>query len=92
MHRVHDTIIRHRNCLHLCLDLLAEDVLERHGVGGEFGDTLAQLLDGHLVLVEVEAEVGLVINVRLLRDVKRAGVGCIQLLGDRVLRVEELLE
>jgi hypothetical protein len=77
---------------HLCLNLLAEDVLERHRVGGELGNALAQLLDGHLVLVEEEAELGLVVNVRLLLKVERAGLGRIQLLGDIVLRVVELLE
>ena len=76
----------------LCLDLLAQDVLEGDGVGGEFRDTLAELLDGHLVLVEVEAEVGLVVDVGLLLDVERAGVLGDELLGDVVLRVVELLK
>jgi hypothetical protein len=65
---------RYRSRPHLCLNLLAKDVLERHGVGCKLGNTLAELLNGHLVLVEVEAEVGLVVNVRLLLEVERAGV------------------
>jgi hypothetical protein len=76
----------------LSLDLLAQDVLEGDGVGGEFRDTLAQLLDSHLVLVEEEAELGLVVDVGLLFDVERSGVAGVELLGDRVLRVVELLK
>jgi hypothetical protein len=76
----------------LSLDLLAEDVLEGDGVSSEFRDTLAELLDGHLVLVEVEAELGLVVDVRLLLEVQLASVLCDELLGDLVLRVVELLE
>ena len=77
---------------HLCLNLGLEGILEGDGISGELADTLAELVNGHWVLVEVEAEVGLVVNVRLLLQVERAGVGRIQLLGDRVLRVVELLE
>lgn len=50
-------------------ELLLEDVLEGHSIGGELADTFAELLDGHLVLVEVEAEVGLVVDVGLLLEV-----------------------
>lgn len=67
---------------HLCLDLALDDILERDGIGGELADTLAQLLDGHLVLVEVEAEQRLVLEVRLLLDVERGGGRGVQLLGD----------
>ena len=77
--------------LHL-LDLLAEDVLEGNGISSEFRDTLAELLGGHLVLVEVEAEGSLVVDVALLLDVERAGVGSIELLRDGVGGVVELLE
>lgn len=45
------------------LDLLLEDVLERLGISSKLGDALAQLLDGHLLLVEVEAEERLVVDV-----------------------------
>ena len=58
----------------LCLNLLAQNVLQRHSVSSEFGDTLAQLLDSHLLLVEVKAEVGLAVDIRLLLDVERLGV------------------
>lgn len=67
------------------MDLLAEDVLKGDGVSGEFRDTLAELLDGHLVLVEVEAEIGLVVDVGLLLDVELAGILGDELLGDVVL-------
>lgn len=69
----------------LSLNLLAEDVLEGNGISRELGDTLAQLLDGHLVLVEPEAELGLIVDVALLLDVERAGVLGDELLGDVVL-------
>lgn len=72
--------------------LLLEDVLEGDGIGGELADTLAQLLDGHLVLVEVESEEGLVADVGLLLDVEGRGLGSVELLGDGIVGVEELLE
>lgn len=74
------------------LNLLAEDVLEGDGISGELGDTLAELLGGHLVLVEVEAEGSLVVDVALLLNVERVGVGGIELLGDGVGGVVELLK
>jgi len=40
------------------LELLLEDILEGDGVSSELADTLAELVDGHGVLVEVEAEEG----------------------------------
>lgn len=67
------------------LDLLAQDVLEGNGISGELGDTLTELLDGHLVLVEVEAELGLVVDVALLLNVELAGVLGDELPGDVVL-------
>lgn len=76
----------------LSLNLLSQNVLERLGVSGELGDTLAQLLDGHLLLVEVESEVGLTVDVCLLLDVERVGVGRIELLGHLILGVVQLLE
>lgn len=45
------------------LELLLEDILEGDGVSSELADTLAELVDGHGVLVEVEAEEGLVVKV-----------------------------
>lgn len=76
----------------LCLNLLAEDVLEGDGVSSEFRNALAELLDGHLVLVEVEAEGSLVVDVALLLNVERVGVGGVELLGNGLGRVVELLE
>lgn len=72
--------------------LALEGSLEGVGVGGELADTLAQLLDGHLVLVEVEAEGGLVVDVGLLLDVEGGGGGSVELLGDGLGGVEEILE
>jgi hypothetical protein len=77
---------------HLLLQLRLDDALEGDGVGRELADTFPELLDGHLVLVEVEAEVGLLVDVRLLLDVERGGAGGIELLGDGGVRVKELLE
>ena len=45
------------------LELLLEDILEGDGVSSELADTLAELVNGHGVLVEVEAEEGLVVEV-----------------------------
>lgn len=73
-------------------ELLLDDVLKGDSIGGELADTLTQLLDGHLLLVEVEAEERLVADVRLLLDVERRGGGGVELLGDGVVRVDELLQ
>ena len=73
-------------------ELLLDDVLKGDGISGELADTLTQLLDGHLLLVEVEAEERLVADVRLLLDVERRGGGGVELLGDGVVRVDELLQ
>jgi hypothetical protein len=74
------------------LDLLAEDVLEGDGVGSELADTLRELVDGHGVLVEVEAEEGLVLEVALLLDLELGDVLSLELLGNLVGAVVELLE
>jgi hypothetical protein len=78
--------------LQLSGELGLEGVLEGDGIGGEFGDTLTELLNGHLVLVEVEAEEGLVIDVGLLLKVEGRGSGGVELLGNGVGGVDELLE
>merc|ERR1711939_1277088 len=83
---------RYRTAALRLLDLLAEDVLEGNSIGGEFRDTLAELLGSHLVLVEVEAEGSLVVDVALLLDVKRVGLGSIELLGNGFCGVVQLLE
>jgi hypothetical protein len=90
-HNIHD-FVQCTNKSTLCLNLLAQNVLEGDGISREFGDALAELLDGHLVLVEEKAEFGLVVDVGLLLDVEVGGIGGIELLGDVVLRVVELLE
>lgn len=78
--------------MHLCLDLLPKDVLESLGVSGELADTLAELVDGHCNLVEVETEEALVVEVALLLNVEAGHVGCLELLWDAVLAVVELLK
>ena len=76
----------------LCGDLLLEDVLQSNSIGGELGDTFSKLLNGHLVLVEVEAEESLVVQVALLRDIKLGGAGGVKLLRNSGGRVIEILE
>lgn len=73
-------------------ELLLEDTLEGNGVSSELADTLTELLDGHLVLVEVEAEESLIVDVGLLLEVQSSGLLSVELLGDGLLGVEELLE
>ena len=68
---------------HLLGDDLLDDLLL---------DLLAELLGSHLVLVEVEAEGSLVVDVALLLDVKRVGLGSIELLGNGLCGVVQLLE
>lgn len=74
------------------LELLLEDVLEGDSVSSELADTLAELVNGHGVLVEVEAEESLVVEVLLLLNVELGGSGSVELLGDCVLAVVQLLE
>lgn len=74
------------------LNLLAEDGLEGLGISGELGDTLAEFLDAHLVLVEVEAEAGFVGEIFALGDVEGLGLFGEEFLGDGVGGVSELFE
>jgi hypothetical protein len=74
------------------LQLLLEDALECDGISSELGDTLPELLNSHLLLVEVEAERGLIVDVCTLGDVQAGGRGSIQLLGHLVGGVVEILE
>lgn len=76
----------------LSLDLGLENVLEDNGIGGELGDTLAELLDGHGFFVEVEAEESFIVEVLALGDVERGNVGSVELLGDGVGGVQEILQ
>jgi len=74
------------------LDLGLEDILEGDGISGKGTDTVGELLGGHLVFVEVEAEFGLVVDVGLPLDVEGVGaLGC-ELLWDGFLGVVKLLE
>jgi hypothetical protein len=63
------------------LNLLLQDALQCDGISSELADTFAQLLDGHLLLVEVKAEQGLVVDVALPLDVEAAGLRRVELLG-----------
>ena len=74
------------------LDLLPENTLERDSVGGELADALAQLVDGHGVLVEGEAEERLVVDVRHLLDVLIRGLAGVELLGDGFFAVVEVFQ
>lgn len=86
------TSINASDSLPLGLDLLLEDVLQGHGISRKLGDTLTELLDGHGLLVEFEAEQSLVVDVGLLGDVKAGSAGGVELLGDSGGRVVEILE
>jgi hypothetical protein len=66
----------------LCLNLCLQDSLKCLSISSEFADTLTELLNSHLVLVEVEAEQRFLIDVRLLLDIEGGGGGGIKLLGD----------
>lgn len=76
----------------LTLDLLLEQLLQSDRVRRELGDTLTELLRGHGILVQFEAEQSLILDVAALGDVKARSIGCVELLGDRVGRVVELLQ
>jgi hypothetical protein len=78
--------------IHLRLDLLLQDVLEGDSIGGKLGDTLTELLNGHSLLVKLEAEQGLVVEVAALGDIEAGGGGGVKLLGNGILGVVELLE
>ena len=49
-------------------------------------------MDGHGVLVEIETEQGLVVEVRLLLEVELGGRLGVELLGNLVLAVVQLLK
>lgn len=63
-------------------NLSLKSLEESDSVGRELADTLRQLVGGHLVLVKVETEGGLVVKVGGLGNVESLGSGSIQLLGD----------
>ena len=70
--------------MHLLGELLLEQVPESVAVLGELLDTFVQLVEGHLVLEELPAELGLVVDVgdfrvvvqRLSWENMRAGSSC----------------
>lgn len=78
--------------LHLSRELLLESLLQSLGVSSKLADTLAKLLDGHLLLVEGEAEGGLVVDVGLALNVLGRGGSGVELLGDGIGAVEELFQ
>jgi hypothetical protein len=88
----HHLLLKATFLANLVLELLLEDTLQGLGVSSELADTLAQLLDGHLVLVEVEAEDGLVVDVGLLLDLEVVRVIGLELPWHGVGGVLELLE
>ena len=47
----------------LSQNLSLETILERNSISSELADTLAQLVNSHWVLIEVESEISFVINV-----------------------------
>lgn len=76
----------------LSLNLSLEEILQGNSVGGELGDTLSKLLDGHGLFVEVESEESLVLEVRALGDVEGSSAGGVEFLGDGGGGVQEVLE
>lgn len=74
------------------LDLLCQDILQLHRRGRKGRDAVTQLVNGHLLLIELESELGFVIEVFLLLDVEAVGVVGLELGGDRVSAVVELFE
>jgi hypothetical protein len=78
----------HNSCLNLCL----KDILKSHSISSKLADTLPQLLNCHLVLVEVEAEIGFVVDVCLFLEVKGTGFRSVELLGNGVAGAHELFE
>lgn len=74
------------------LDLLLKLLLQGHRIRSKLRDALAQLLRSHGVLVEVEAELGLILDVGALRYIQFCGVSRVQLLRHWVGRVIQLLQ
>lgn len=72
--------------------LLRQEVLQLHRSGRKRRDAIPQLLHRHLLLVELEPELGLVVEVGLLLDVETVGVAGLELGGHGVFAVVELFE
>lgn len=77
---------------YLCLNLLSEDILQRNSISSKLADSLPQLLNSHLVLVEVEAEIRLVVDVAELLDIEGAGGRGVKLLWDWVGRGHQFFQ
>lgn len=76
----------------LSLNLALQSLLQSNRISSKLADTLAELVNGHWVLVEVESEISFVVNVCLLLDVEVGGILGLELLWDWVGGVLELLE
>lgn len=74
-------------------ELLLENVLERNTVFRELLDTFVKLVEGHRVLEECPAELRLVVDEGdLLQGLALGGSLSVELLGDLLCRLLELLE
>jgi hypothetical protein len=67
-------------------------MLEGDSIGGKLGNAFVELLSGHLILVQVKVEGSLIVEIALLLNIERGGVGSIKLLDKGVFGVLELLE
>ena len=76
--------------MHLSPESPPQNPFERDRVRCELGDALTQLVHGHGVLVEVEAEERFVGEVGLLLDVERLCVVGVELLRDVVCGIVEV--
>lgn len=77
----------------LCLlDLLPENALQCDCIRRKLADTFSELLNRHLLLIEVEAEQRFVVDISALGNVQLVGIISEQLLGHLVCRVIEVLE
>jgi hypothetical protein len=82
-------VFESRLCL---LNLLPQDILQRHRISRKLTNPLPQLLHRHSILIEVEPEVTLIIDIRLLLDVKIVRIFRAQLLLHFFIGVEEFFE
>jgi hypothetical protein len=71
--------------INLCLKLLLKDFLKSLSISSKLADTFPQLLNRHLVLVEIEAEVGFLVDVRLPLNIEGFGLCGVEFLGNSVV-------
>ena len=69
------------------LELLLKDPLQSHRIRSEFRNTLPQFLNSHGLLIEIKAELGLIVEVRFLLDAQARCVLGVKLLRNGILRV-----